>query len=239
MQEGRESRFDDPWHDIPATGWDELPEQPGTAAVAAAERVPAAVAEPGGPAGAVYREIHRSPAFREVRRRHRGFVVPAAVAFLVWYLAYVVAAVAAPGLMARQVVGPLNTAMVAGLAQFLTTFLLTWAYVRHARLYRDPAALDLRWTVYERSREPEPGATARVGASARTGGSAGTAGECPTADTVPLTRAPDTPSAPRVTAAPPSPPSPAVPSPAGAGTVRAAAGHPGATTAGESAGGYV
>ncbi|MFF8839932.1 DUF485 domain-containing protein [Streptomyces sp. NPDC015130] len=103
-------------------------------------------------AAEIYLEVQRSPAFQEVRRRYRRFVFPAALAFLLWYLAYVVAATAAPGLMARPVAGAVNVAMVAGLAQFLTTFLLTWAYARHARLRRDRAALELRWDTQEMTR---------------------------------------------------------------------------------------
>ncbi|MFI9213760.1 DUF485 domain-containing protein [Streptomyces sp. NPDC053253] len=100
----------------------------------------------------IYLEVQRSPAFQEVRRRYRRFVFPAALAFLLWYLAYVVAATAAPGLMARPVAGAVNVAMIAGLGQFLTTFLLTWAYARHARLRRDRAALELRWDTQEMTR---------------------------------------------------------------------------------------
>ncbi len=100
----------------------------------------------------VYLEVQRSPAFQEVRRRYRRFAFPATLAFLLWYLAYVVAATAAPGLMARPVAGAVNVAMVAGLGQFLTTFLLTWAYARHARLRRDRAALELRWDTQEMTR---------------------------------------------------------------------------------------
>ncbi|MFJ3586579.1 DUF485 domain-containing protein [Streptomyces sp. NPDC090127] len=103
-------------------------------------------------AAAIYLEVQRSPAFQEVRSRYRRFVIPAALAFLLWYLAYVVAATTAPGLMARPVIGMVNVAMLAGLGQFLTTFLLTWAYARHARLRRDRAALELRWTVFDETR---------------------------------------------------------------------------------------
>ncbi|MFF5505763.1 DUF485 domain-containing protein [Streptomyces roseolus] len=103
-------------------------------------------------AAGIYLEVQRSPAFQEVRRRYRRFVLPATLAFLLWYLAYVVAATAAPGLMARPVAGAVNVAMVAGLGQFLTTFLLTWAYARHARLRRDRAALELRWDTQEMTR---------------------------------------------------------------------------------------
>nr|WP_181143760.1 DUF485 domain-containing protein [Streptomyces cinnamoneus] len=98
-------------------------------------------------AAGIYREVQRSAAFREVRGRYRRFVFPATVAFLLWYLAYVLAATLAPEVMARPVMGALNVAMLAGLAQFASTFLLTWAYARHARLRRDPAAMELRWAV--------------------------------------------------------------------------------------------
>ncbi|MFD4375688.1 DUF485 domain-containing protein [Streptomyces sp. NPDC058486] len=111
---------------------------------AAAHRAPGAAE--------IYLEVQRSPAFQEVRRRYRRFAFPATCAFLLWYLAYVVAATAAPGLMARPVAGAVNVAMIAGLGQFLTTFLLTWAYARHARLRRDRAALELRWDTQEMTR---------------------------------------------------------------------------------------
>lgn len=103
--------------------------------------------EPAARRAAVYVEVQHSAAFREVRDRYRGFVFPVAAGFVAWYLLYVVAATTAPGLMGRRVAGEVNVAMVAGLAQFATTFLLTWAYARHARLRRDRAALDLRWTM--------------------------------------------------------------------------------------------
>ncbi|MFJ9622395.1 DUF485 domain-containing protein [Streptomyces sp. NPDC101181] len=145
-------RPDDPWDDGPARDRDG---QDGTGGDA-----PGA-AEPDQTPGAaeIYLEVHRSPAFREVRRRYRRFVVPAALAFLLWYLAYVVAATTAPGLMARPVAGAVNVAMVAGLGQFLSTFLLTWAYARHARLRRDRAALDLRWETQEMTRGMGPATT--------------------------------------------------------------------------------
>src|SRR5688500_2462817 len=123
---------DDPWYDALASGWGEtdVTDAPDAAAPVA---------------GDVYLEVQRSAAFQEVRSRYRRFVVPAVAAFLTWYVAYVVTATTAPGLMARPVVGAVNLGMLAGLGQFLTTFLLTWAYVRHARLRRDRAALELRW----------------------------------------------------------------------------------------------
>ncbi|MER5358934.1 DUF485 domain-containing protein [Streptomyces sp. NPDC002785] len=142
-------RLDDPWGDVPASGWGELD--------GAGSFTPAGPPGPADPrcghsAADIYMEVQRSEAFQEVRRRYRRFVIPATLAFLVWYLAYVVAAITAPGLMARPVAGAVNVAMVVGLGQFLTTFLLTGAYARHARLRRDRAALDLRWQTQEMTR---------------------------------------------------------------------------------------
>lgn len=138
----------DPWYDAPDTGWGE---HDGTGAPVADAAGPD-TGSSGRDAVSVYLEVQRSAAFQEVRGRYRRFVVPVSVAFLVWYLAYVVTATSAPGLMARPVAGALNVAMLAGLGQFVTTFLLTWAYARHARLRRDRAALELRWDTQELTR---------------------------------------------------------------------------------------
>ncbi|MDG9683966.1 DUF485 domain-containing protein [Streptomyces sp. DH18] len=142
-------RLDDPWDDVPVS---DRCDKDGTGGAAHLDAPAAAGPDPEPRAADIYLEVHRSEAFREVRRRYRRFVAPAALAFLLWYLAYVVAATTAPGLMARPVAGAVNVAMVAGLGQFLTTFLLTWAYARHARLRRDRAALDLRWDTQEMTR---------------------------------------------------------------------------------------
>ncbi|MGV9888601.1 DUF485 domain-containing protein [Streptomyces sp. NPDC003395] len=148
------TRYDDPWYDALASGWGEsVAGSPAAAAVPAARREREQVA-----AADVYLEVQRSAAFQEVRSRYRRFVVPAVAGFLVWYVGYVVAATTAPGLMAHRVVGAVNVAMVAGLGQFLSTFLLTWAYARHARLRRDRSALELRWDTQEMTRGARGGA---------------------------------------------------------------------------------
>ncbi|MCX5561335.1 DUF485 domain-containing protein [Streptomyces sp. NBC_00038] len=156
--DGRETgkvRFDDPWYDALASGWGELD---GTGAPAPA--VPPAHPEHERRAGGtadVYLEVQRSAAFQEVRSRYRRFVVPGVAVFFTWYVGYVVTATTAPGFMARPVAGAVNVAMVAGLGQFVTTFLFTWAYARHARLRRDRAALDLRWDTQELTRSVRGG----------------------------------------------------------------------------------
>ncbi|WP_370080545.1 DUF485 domain-containing protein [Streptacidiphilus sp. MAP12-16] len=100
----------------------------------------------------IYRHVQAGEEFQEIRREYRRFVFPACAAFLAWYLLYIVAAVTLPGLMGRQVAGPLNVAWLLGLLQFASTFLITWLYARHARDRRDRAALGLRWETQDRLR---------------------------------------------------------------------------------------
>jgi uncharacterized membrane protein (DUF485 family) len=144
--------MDDPWYDAHAAGeW----QHDAAAPVAVSANLSANVnASPTkhDDRTSVYLDVQHSAAFQEVRGRYRRFAFPAVAGFLTWYLLYVVLAMTAPGLMARPVAGEINVAMVAGLAQFASTFLLTWAYARHARLRRDRAALDLRWDTQERIR---------------------------------------------------------------------------------------
>ncbi|MDX3797668.1 DUF485 domain-containing protein [Streptomyces sp. AK04-3B] len=149
-----EVRYDDPWYEALASGWGE------SAAVSVPPtQIPAARATGAAATAEIYLQVQRSPAFQEVRSRYRRFVAPAAVGFFVWYVAYVVTATTAPELMARPVVGAVNVALLAGLGQFLSTFLLTWAYARHARLRRDRAALELRWDTQELTRGARGGAS--------------------------------------------------------------------------------
>ncbi|MFJ2903654.1 DUF485 domain-containing protein [Streptomyces sp. NPDC091279] len=150
---------DDPGYDALASGWGELAGPGGPASLPTPEVVPppTTAQERAAATADIYLEVQRSAAFQEVRNRYRGFVVPACAAFFAWYVGYVVLATTAPGLMAVHVVGSVNVAMVAGLGQFLSTFVLAWAYARHARLRRDRAALELRWDTQELTRTVQGG----------------------------------------------------------------------------------
>ncbi|MEU5543346.1 DUF485 domain-containing protein [Streptomyces sioyaensis] len=87
-----------------------------------------------------YRQVQSSAEFDELRRAHRSFASPVTVAFLLWYLGYVLLSSYAGGFMATKVLGHLNVAFVLGLAQFATTFLIAWWYSRHAAAKLDPRA---------------------------------------------------------------------------------------------------
>ena len=98
----------------------------------------------------VYQEVQRTPEFQDLRRRLRRFVFPMSVAFLLWYLLYVLLASFAPAFMATKVVGNINIGLVIGLLQFVSTFVITAVYVRYANRHLDPSAERLRAMIEER-----------------------------------------------------------------------------------------
>ena len=91
----------------------------------------------------VYDRLHETAEFTELRRRYRGFVFPWTVAFLSWYLLYVVMSNWAHDFMSIQLWGNINVALVFGLLQFLTTFLLAWHYSNFSTAKLDPLARQL------------------------------------------------------------------------------------------------
>ncbi|NJC68943.1 DUF485 domain-containing protein [Planosporangium thailandense] len=91
-----------------------------------------------------YLAVERSPEFAELRRALRGFVFPMTVAFFVWYALYVILSAYARGFMSVKIVGHINVALVFGLLQFVSTFLIAWLYARYAGRRLDPLAERLR-----------------------------------------------------------------------------------------------
>ncbi|PXY27484.1 DUF485 domain-containing protein [Prauserella muralis] len=89
-------------------------------------------------------EVHDSAEFRQLRKRLRGFVFPMTVLFLAWYLLYVVLADYAHGFMSTKVIGNINIGLIFGLLQFVSTFAITWLYVRYANRKLDPIADKIR-----------------------------------------------------------------------------------------------
>jgi uncharacterized membrane protein (DUF485 family) len=101
-------------------------------------------APPAPPGEGRYRSVQGSDEFGALRKAFRSFVFPTTVAFLVWYGLYVVLSAYARGFMSTKVVGHINVALVFGLLQFVSTFLIAWLYTRWADRRLDPSADRLR-----------------------------------------------------------------------------------------------
>ncbi|SDZ15517.1 Uncharacterized membrane protein, DUF485 family [Amycolatopsis xylanica] len=89
-------------------------------------------------------KVHDSAEFQQLRSRLRRFVFPMTVAFLAWYLLYVLVADYAHEFMATKLVGNITVGLVFGLLQFVTTFGITALYVRYANRKLDPIAEKIR-----------------------------------------------------------------------------------------------
>ncbi|MBA2640185.1 MAG: DUF485 domain-containing protein [Nocardioidaceae bacterium] len=87
-----------------------------------------------------YLRIHGSDEFVELRRRFRAFVLPFTIAFMSWYLLYVLMSSFAVDFMSTRVVGNINVGLVFGLLQFASTFLIAAAYSKYANRKLDPLA---------------------------------------------------------------------------------------------------
>ena len=88
--------------------------------------------------------VQASPEFQELRNRLRRFVFPMTAVFLLWYFAYVLLGAFAHDFMATKVWGDINIGLLIGLGQFVTTFLITFIYVRFANRELDPRAEAIR-----------------------------------------------------------------------------------------------
>ena len=91
----------------------------------------------------IYEELQRSPEFQDLRKRYRGFAIPWTIAFLVWYMTYVFMSNWAHDFMSTKVIGNINIALIFGLLQFASTFLIAWMYGRYMNKHTDPLAREL------------------------------------------------------------------------------------------------
>ena len=66
------------------------------------------------------------------------------VAFFLWYALYVLLSAYARGFMGTKMVGNINVALIFGLLQFVSTFLIAWYYARYAARKLDPIADEIR-----------------------------------------------------------------------------------------------
>ncbi|MFB7518275.1 DUF485 domain-containing protein [Streptomyces sp. NPDC056144] len=99
---------------------------------------------PGRPTTEQFVEVQQGEEFGELRRTYRSFAFPLTIAFIAWYLLYVLLSNYAGGFMGTKLFGNINVALVLGLGQFVTTFLIAWLYSRHAANRLDPRAEAIR-----------------------------------------------------------------------------------------------
>jgi uncharacterized membrane protein (DUF485 family) len=92
----------------------------------------------------VYNRIARESDFTELNRRYRNFAFPATIAFMSWYILYVICNNWARDFMDTKVIGNINVALIFGLLQFVSTFTIAYFYARHANKTLDPLATKLR-----------------------------------------------------------------------------------------------
>ena len=114
-----------------------------------------------------YLAAQNSPEFVELKKRFRSFAFPMTVAFLVWYLLYVLLSTYAVDFMSTKVFGNVNVGLLFGLAQFVTTFAITHLYVAHANRRTDPIADEMRTRLeaHEFAGEQRPGTHGTEGAT--------------------------------------------------------------------------
>lgn len=87
-----------------------------------------------------YLAVQNSEEFAGLRKTLRGFIFPMTVAFFLWYALYVLLSAYARGFMSVKLIGNINVALLFGLLQFVTTFLIAWFYSRFAARKVDPIA---------------------------------------------------------------------------------------------------
>jgi uncharacterized membrane protein (DUF485 family) len=88
--------------------------------------------------------VAKDPEMVELERRHRRFVWPTTVFFLVYYMALNVLAGTSPGLMGTKLFGEFTFGYLFALSQFVMAFVVAWVYSRWAARRMDPLSADLR-----------------------------------------------------------------------------------------------
>ena len=95
------------------------------------------------PTSEEFTAMRNSEQFQELRGTYRKFTFPMSIAFFVWFAVYVFTAVYAAEWMAQPLWG-LNVGIWFGLAQFVTTFLITFLYVVYANKNIEPQSAAIR-----------------------------------------------------------------------------------------------
>ena len=97
----------------------------------------------------VWEETQKSAEFQALRRKFRNFAFPLTAAFLVWYFGYILLTAFAREWVSTEIAPNINIALVLGVLQFVTTFLIAWIYERYSSKHLDKASDALRDKVNE------------------------------------------------------------------------------------------
>ncbi|WP_066372676.1 DUF485 domain-containing protein [Herbidospora mongoliensis] len=91
--------------------------------------------------------------FRLLKSRFRRLALTLVGAFLGWYFLYIALSAFARDFMALPAIGHVNVALLLGVLQFVSTFVLAWRYTRYARRMLDPLSAELRDEAGQRQAE--------------------------------------------------------------------------------------
>lgn len=92
----------------------------------------------------VWVETQASSEFQALKKSYRRFAFPLTIGFLVWYFTYVILTAFARDFIAIKLFGNVNLALMLGLLQFASTFLIMWLYERHSSRKLDAPGEALR-----------------------------------------------------------------------------------------------
>lgn len=88
----------------------------------------------------IYDHLAAKDEFAQLRHLYRRFIIPATAIFLTWYALYVLMSMFAPDFMNHVLFANINVALVFGLLQFVSTFVIAFLYSRYSTTYLDPLA---------------------------------------------------------------------------------------------------
>ena len=88
--------------------------------------------------------MHSDPRFIDLKRRLYRFIFPMSLAFMAWYLLYVLMSAFGRDVMGTVLFGSVNVALVFGILQFVSTFGIAILYTMYANRNFDAPATELR-----------------------------------------------------------------------------------------------
>ena len=87
-----------------------------------------------------WEEIEASPAFQELVRKRRSFVLPGTIFFLTWYMGFILLTAYAEDFMSERVTEGLTVGYCLALTQFLMVLVLGLMYLKRSANTFDPLA---------------------------------------------------------------------------------------------------